>query len=288
MLHEAFRYRGGDVSDVTVIVSPGEYDKVRTYAKDLLPTTVPVDAASSRLAQGALECLELRGELSASADRLVALISRQPDLRYLAVPAALVGMLPRCTLAPGLETIEITGTGRAALAEDFHHPHVRRIVCFSALLQFERESLPGIRHLHVQFDKAGGMRRLLAAYPMLESVTLTPTRAKETFSALPATLRYLRLIDGALATLAGISHLVGLTDLHLQNLAKLSDVDEVLQCRQIRDVSIGYCNAISRMETFCRLPKLERFKVYGSKINDRDDMGRTCRIRQLKELVLNP
>lgn len=287
MLHEGFRYAGFDVAERVLIASANEFDKIRLYAKDLLPKTLLVTDTAKLLDVRDVECIEFRGNLDDHIELLAELLSHQVRLKYLALPPGLLEILSRCSLSADLETIQVIGTGRAKLPDTFAHPRVERLIAIPTVLQFRPENLPGIRHLHVQFDKQGRMRKSIENYTNLISVTMLPTQPFEDFSLLPKTLQYLRLIDGSLSSLVGLSQMNSLTNLHLQNLSSLSNVEDVIRCQSLREVSIGYCNSILRVEAFSDLPKLERFQLYGSQVQDNELVVQKFGNVKLKELVLN-
>jgi hypothetical protein len=288
MYHQAFSgYRGYDFNDVIRLGSNEDFERTKILAKDRLSKTFSIRDAGKLLDDAEIECLDIFGDLSQYKNLLLELIGHQRKLKYLAIHPSLVGMLDAFTLSDVLETIDVIGgTGNAYIPEGFTHGNVERISAINTALHFRKDCLPNLKHFHIRFDKKGAIRQLLYSYSDLLSASLYPTKSREDFDQLPTTLRYLRLVDGSLANLAGIYRLNELTDLHLQNLPKLTVIGDVAACQKIKEVTVGYCNSIQDLGRITELKKLERFQLFASRIKNKEEVKNKFGMLNLKEVCL--
>jgi len=289
MLHESFiNFKGYDFNDVVRITSDVDFERTKILAKERVSKTVPVSEAKRLLEVSDIECLDIFGDLSLHKDLLIEIVARQSRLKYLAIHPALVNLLNSFSISKELETLfVIGGEGNAYVPEQFIHENIARVISVDSVLFFTKKSLPNIKYFHVKFDRRGGIRKLLDSYTGLVSATLLPTKSKEDFKSLPASLCYLRLINGQLSGLSNISVLENLTDLHMQNLPKLQDIEGLVSCNNLRDISIGYCNAIKNLERIAELHSLEKFDIYASKLSNKEEIEEKFALLKLKENSLS-
>ena len=83
-------------------------------------------------------------------------------------------------------------------------------------------------------------------------------------------LRYARLINGSSDSISGISKFSHISNVHIQNLGRLTSVKPLLQLSNLRELSIGYCNRISDIELLAEIPTLEKLRIYASKFERKE------------------
>ena len=194
------------------------------------------------------------------ANSLPAVLEESPHLEWLSLPSRLAYLL-RPRHLQGVKNLHFSGEGVADLrAVDLPVP-IRALGGYKVTFKLDEKSFPDLESLDLRITKAGHVDRVLARFPKVRELLVSPARAEQ-LRSLPARLEALHLVNGDVADLSCLSHLSALRLLQLNNLPKLRSVESLVALQDLEEVMVAYCPELDA-RPFLQCPRLRFMTALG-------------------------
>lgn len=265
MLHTEFQRQGYDLDDVVGLADQEAIDYMLRVSGFVWEKYRLIDSVVQHEwnhfsavvlktgVSGMLECIDRLTELS--------------RLMYLGIPVSILdSALPKVSKLSSLRYLDISGEGNGRI-QNLLLDQIQSLEAVDAKLKVDAACLPNLRHLHICDKPKGSLAKLVRSMHSLHSLTFCPYDDELAQQMEVKHLRYARLIGGSCDSISAISKFSQITNMHIQNLGRLTSIKPLLSLPNLNELSVCYCNRISDIELLAEMPSLKKLKIYACKFD---------------------